>query len=343
MDKMFAVLERFAPEVMELMTTRYQVLGQILHNQPIGRRQLGKNVRCSERIVRTEIDLLKARGALQTSPAGIYLTAYGEEMLRDIDEFVPWLFNIQTLSEKLKERFGLEEVIIVLGDSFRSEFTHQDLGRAAAEYLRKKLYQGCILAVTGGTTLAQVANSMREGLNMNHVCVVPARGGLGEKVELQAGNIAAKIARSIGGQYRLLHIPDNIEESTAAALKKDIHISEVIKTIKSANILVHGIGPAMEMAQRRGLGAAEMDYLAQHDAKGEALRHYYDRQGQIIYEIPGIGLERSDLQNIQLVVAVAGGSNKAQAIKAVLNNGQEKVLITDEGAAQQIIFGKDEA
>ncbi|MCX5780868.1 MAG: transcriptional regulator [Firmicutes bacterium] len=342
MDELFAVLERFSPEVMELMTTRYQVLRQILHNQPIGRRQLGKNVRCSERIVRTEIDLLRARGALQTSPAGIYLTVCGEEMLRDIDEFVPWLFNIQTLSDQLKERFGLVEVIIVPGDSYGNEFTHRDLGRAAAEYLRKKLYQGCILAVTGGTTLAQMANSMREGLNLNHVCVVPARGGLGENVELQAGNIAAKIARSIGGQYRLLHIPDNIEESTAAALKKDIHISEVVKTIKAANILVHGIGPAMEMARRRGLGAVELKYLAQHDAQGESLRHYYDGQGQIIYEIPGIGLERSDLKNIQLVVAVAGGSNKAPAIKAVLKNRQEKVLITDEGAAQQIIFGKDE-
>ena len=342
MDKLFSVLERFAPEVMELMTTRYQVLRQILHNQPIGRRQLGKNVHCSERIVRSEIDLLKARGALQTSPAGIYLTEYGEEMLRDIDEYVPWLFNMQILSERLKAQFGLEEVIIVPGDSFQSEFTHKDLGRAAAEYLRKQLYQGCILAVTGGTTLAQVANFMREGLNFDQMKVVPARGGLGENVELQAGSIAAKIARSVGGQYRLLHIPDNVEESTAAALKKDIHISEVIRTIKSANILVHGIGPAMEMAQRRGLGAAEMAYLQKHAAQGEALRHYYDRSGQIIYEIPGIGLERSDLENIPLVVAVAGGSNKAQAIKAVLNNGQEKVLITDEGAAQQIICGKDE-
>jgi central glycolytic genes regulator len=280
-------------------------------------------------------------------------------LLHDIDVYVPWLFNIQTLSEKLKERFGLDEVIIVPGDSYLDEFTKKDLGRAGAdsyldeftkkdlgragaEFLRKKLYPSCILAVTGGTTLAQVADSMREGVNSNQVCVVPARGGLGQDVELQAGNIAAKIARSIGGQYRLLHIPDNVEESTAAALKKDIHISEVINTIKSANILVHGIGPAMEMANRRGLSPRELEYLQNHDAAGEALRYYYDRRGRIIFEIPGIGLERDDLKNIGLVVAVAGGSNKAQAIKAVLQNCQEKVLITDEGAAQQIIFGKDD-
>jgi central glycolytic genes regulator len=341
-NKLFAVMERFAPEVMEIMTIRYQILRQVLHNQPIGRRQLGKNVGCTERVVRTEIDALKARGALETTPAGIYLTSYGEEMLRDIDEIVPWLFNIQTLSERLTERFGLDEVIIVPGDSYLSEFTKKDLGRAAAEHLRKKLYPACILAVTGGTTLAQVADSMRESAAPSQVCVVPARGGLGENVELQAGNIAAKIARVIGGQYRLLHIPDNVEESTAAALKKDVHISEVVNTIKSAHILVHGIGPAMEMANRRGLSESEIKYLKKHGAVGEALRYYYDRLGKIIFEIPGIGLERNDLKNIKLIVAVAGGSNKAQAIKAVLNNGQEKVLITDEGAAQQIIFGKDD-
>lgn len=342
MNKLFSVIERFAPEVTEVMSTRYQILRQILHNQPIGRRQLGKNVRCTEREVRTEVDILKARGAVETTPAGIYLTVYGEELLRDIDDYVPWLFNLQTLSDKLKERFGLEEVIMVPGDSYLNEFTKKDLGRAGAEFLHKRLYPSCILAVTGGTTLAQVADFMREGAGTGQVCVVPARGGLGEDVELQAGNIAAKIATRIGGRYRLLHIPDNVEESTAAALKKDIHISEVIKTIKSANILVHGIGPAMEMANRRGLSDSDLEFLHNNDAIGEALRYYFDRRGKIIFEIPGIGLERGDLKNIGMVVAVAGGSNKAQAIKAVLQNGQEKVLITDEGAAQQIIFGKDE-
>jgi central glycolytic genes regulator len=140
-----------------------------------------------------------------------------------------------------------------------------------------------------------------------------------------------------------LHIPDNIEESTAAALKKDIHISEVINTIKSADILMHGIGPAMDMAGRRGLSDTEVDFLQEHEAKGEALRYYFDRWGKIIFEIPGIGLDQNDLQNIKLIVAVAGGSNKAEAIEAVLKNGQEDVLITDEGAAKQIIFGKDDS
>jgi central glycolytic genes regulator len=45
------------------------------------------------------------------------------------------------------------------------------------------------------------------------------------------------------------------------------------------------------------------------------------------------------LKNIQTIIAVAGGSDKAEAVKAVLSSGQESVLITDEGAAQKIVKG----
>lgn len=343
MSNLFAIMERFAPEAVEIMTNRYRVLQQIFYNQPIGRRQLTRNIGLTERVIRAEVDLLKSRGALQTTPLGIYLTDYGEEMLRDLEELVPGLFNIQSLGEKIKARFGLREVIIVPGDSNNDLLAKDDLGRAAAEYLRKILYPGCILAVTGGSTLAGVASMMREGIeDAQDIFVVPARGGLGENVETQAGNIAAKIAQTIGAQYRLLHIPDNLEQSTAEALKKDIHFSEVIKTIKSAHILIHGIGPAWEMADRRSLSAEEKKILQLHDARGEALRYYFDQWGKIIFEIPGIGLECEDVHHIDTIIAVAGGSHKAAAIEAVLSSGNEHILITDEGAAQKIIYGKDE-
>ncbi len=342
MNNFFTSVERLAPEAVEIMSNRYQVLKQVFYHQPIGRRQLTRNIGSTERIIRSEVDLLKSRGALQTTAAGIFLTPYGDEMLRDFEEFVPWLFNTQLLGERIKERFGLREVIIVPGDSYTDSLARDDLSRAGAEYLRKILYPGCVLAVTGGTTLAGLASMMRDGIDAADICIVPARGGLGEEVETQAGNIAAKIAQTIGAQYRLLHIPDNLEASTAEALKKDIHISEVIRTIKSANILIHGIGPATEMAQKRGLSKAEIEFLQLHEACGEALRYYFAQDGNIIFEIPGVGLERSDFNHIGTTVAVAGGSNKAAAIEAVLRSGQENILITDEGAAQQIIYGKDD-
>ncbi|HCF70551.1 MAG TPA: transcriptional regulator [Syntrophomonas sp.] len=341
MNQLFTIMERFAPEAIEIMEVRYQVLRQILHNAPVGRRQIARNTGCSERLVRTEVDTLRERGAIATTPAGLYLTACGQDLLNEIDEVIPYLFKINTLADRLKERFDLKEVIIVPGDSYGDALAKKDLGRAAARFLLNALYPGCVVAVTGGTTLAEMADAIK-GRNVPDVMVVPARGGLGEKMEQQASTIAARIAQAIGAQYRLLHIPDSLEQSTAEALKRDNHIREVVNLIKSSNLLIHGIGPAIEMANRRGLTAEQIQILNEGQAVGEALRYYFDNLGNIVYETPGIGLEGDDIASIDTVVAVAGGSNKAMAIESVLRNRRRDVLITDEGAAKKIICGKDD-
>lgn len=343
MDQLFTIMERFAPEAIEIMEVRYQVLRQILHNAPVGRRQIAKNTGCSERLVRSEVDALRERGAISITPAGLHLTPYGQQLLTDVDKFIPYLFKINTLADRLRQRFSLEEVIIVPGDSYLDDLTKKDLGRAAARFLLNRLYPGCIVAVTGGTTLAEMAGAMNTGTKIADVLVVPARGGLGENMEQQASTIAARIAQALGAQYRLLHIPDSLEQRTAAILKKDNYIQTVVGLIKSSHILVHGIGPAIEMANRRGLTEEQIKILKDRQAVGEAFRYYFDNMGNIVYETPGIGLEGDDIGNINTVVAVAGGSNKARAIEAVLNNRRRNVLITDEGAAKKIICGKDDS
>lgn len=344
MERIFTILERLVPEAKEMLEIRYQIIRHIKHKAPVGRRQIAKDLDCTERVIRREIDMLKARGAVNILPAGIILTPYGEELLREIDEVMPFLFNTQYLSKQLKNMFNLEEVVIVPGDSFIDYVTKKDLGRVAARYLQKVLYSGAVVAVTGGTTLAEMSEAVGSDVPYPDVLIVPARGGLGEEMELQAGTIAAKIAKAIGAQYRLLHIPDNLEESTAEILKEDVHIKDVVGKIKSCNILVHGIGSAMEMAARRGLTAEEVSRLEERGAVGEALRYYFDADGNIVYAMPGIGLELDDLAHIKKVIAVAGGQNKAEAIAAVMRHGYPKVLITDEGAANRIvsrIMGKD--
>lgn len=337
MERIFTILERLVPEAKEMLEGRYQIIRHIKHKAPVGRRQLARDLGYTERLVRREIDILRARGAVNILPAGIVLTPYGEELLREIDEVMPFLFNTQYLSKQLKNMFNLEEVVIVPGDSFIDYVTKKDLGRVAARYLQKVLYSGAVVAVTGGTTLAEMSEAVGSDVFYPDVLIVPARGGLGEEMELQAGTIAAKIARAIGAQYRLLHIPDNLEENTAEILKEDVHIKDVVTKIKACDILIHGIGSAMEMAARRGLTSEETNYLEEKKAVGEALRYYLDGDGNIVYAVPGIGLELSDLLNIKKVIAVAGGQNKAEAIAAVLRHGGPRILITDEGAAGKIV------
>ena len=337
MDQLFSLMERFAPEALELMIVRYQILRQVFYQEPIGRRQISKSLGYPERTVRSEVETLRTKGALYTTAAGIFLTPYGQSLLREIDQYIPFLYRTQTLAYEIKNMFNLVEVVVVPGDCTQNQLVKKDLGAAAARYLQRILKPGCILAVTGGTTLAEMAAAMDHGSVMENVLVVPARGGLGEEMEQQAGTIAARIANSLGAQYRLLHIPDNLEESTAQVLLQDSHVHGIIQTIKSSDILVHGIGSALEMASRRNFTSAELEQLRESGAVGEALRYYFDKAGKIVFEVAGIGLEQSDLAKIPEIVAVAGGSHKGEAIRAVLNGCRTTVLITDEGAALKIL------
>jgi central glycolytic genes regulator len=137
MDRILLVLERLAPEAIELIDTRYRILRHVYYHEPIGRRQLCKELKLSERTVRSEIEKLKARGAALSTSAGINLSPSGRKLLQDISDIVPSLFSIQPLAEKIKQSFHIKEAIIVPGDSSEDYLSHKDLGRAAAGYLRK--------------------------------------------------------------------------------------------------------------------------------------------------------------------------------------------------------------
>ena len=80
-----------------------------------------------------------------------------------------------------------------------------------------------------------------------------------------------------------------------------------------------------------------MKQLHDRGAVGEALRYYFDKEGKIVFEVAGFGLEKTDLAQIPEIVAVAGGSHKGEAIRAVLKGCRTTVLITDEGAALEIL------
>ncbi|MGE5398291.1 MAG: sugar-binding transcriptional regulator [Chitinophagales bacterium] len=330
-------LERLAPEALDVVRIRYRVLKEILYNQPIGRRQIASRVKCSERTARAEIELLKEKGIVDITPAGIILTGYGVELLEEIGQVIPYVEGLGSLAENLRQRFHLENVHLVPGDSYTDIYTKKDLGRTAARLVRSLLFPGCTLAVTGGTTLAEMACAMTPEPFGEGVLVLPARGGLGEEMEEQANVIAARIAKAIGANYRLLHIADSLNEETIQLLIGNPGVAEILDQLKKCDILVHGIGSAKEMACRRGLPDEALMIMEGKKAVGEAFRYYFNQMGEIVYCLPGIGLEFEDLRSIPRVVAVAGGSNKARAIESVLSSHPGGILVTDEGAARAIL------
>ena len=332
-----STLRKIAPELTTLIERRYTVLRNVYFAQPLGRRVLAARLKWPERMVRKELDFLREQGLVAVDPNGMVVTVAGERVLQELKAYVRELHGLVDLERALARHLGLRQVIVVPGDCDSDPTVKKDLARATARYLHEILREGDILAVAGGTTLAEVAHSLPPAARPFHVTVVPARGGLGEDVEIQANTVAAQIAQALGGTYRLLHVPDDLGEDALQTILAEPRVREVVELIRSANVVLHGIGHAEEMARRRGLGAEPMRLLQEGHAVGEAFGYYFDRDGRMIYATSSVGLRWEDLAAIDQVIAVGGGSHKAEAALAVLSSGYQDVFITDEGAGRLML------
>lgn len=337
MEKLVRLQQKIVPESFDLIERRYQILRMICFFQPVGRRHVAEHLGLQERTVRNEAEFLKRQGFLVAGPMGMELTEEGEEVLLELESHVKILRGFSQLEDTLCRFLGLNKVLTVPGDSDMDETAKKEMARTAARYLKSTVKENDIIAVTGGTTMAEVANSLSPSVCERDILVVPARGGLGEDAEKQANTVAVKIAHGLGGRYRLLYVPDDLGKEAIQKIMSEPKIEEVLNYIRSASIVMHGIGTAEEMARRRGFSDKQLDELKALGAVGEAFGYYVDKKGETVYTTTSIGLKLEDLASVNNVVAVGGGSSKVAAVISVMSNRYQDVLITDEGAARGIV------
>lgn len=331
------ILKLVSPETTDSFFRRYSILRTIDHLAPVGRRVLAETLQTGERIIRTELEALKQLDLIETGTSGVSLTARGQGALTAMAPYMLELLGLPTMERQVSEHLGIPRVILVPGDSSADPLVQRELGRAAARVLIQEIREGDIIAITGGTSMSAVADSVHS--QRHRVTVVPGRGALGERVEIQANTIAAKLAQALGGNYRLLHAPDNLSRHALEELVQEPGIAEVLALIHRSTLLVHGIGDALEMAARRQAPPERIDALEELKAAAETLGYYFNHQGQIVWQANSIGLGIDDLENIKTVIVVAGGTAKAQAIRAVAAHHKWNILVTDQGAAEAILQG----
>lgn len=337
MDKLIALQQKIVPEILPLLLSRYQILRSIRFLQPVGRRALADKLQLQERKIRNEVDILKEQELVSYSSSGMQVTQEGDLLLWQLEEYIREIQGISLLEEIIAKNYQIKRVIIVPGDSDQDQSVKKDLARVTAQFLLQNLKDGSILAVTGGTTLAEVASALLTPTLKRNITVVPARGGLGEDVEIQANTVAANIAKGLGASYRLLHAPDDLRAKTMQSIAGEPKIKELLELLRQANMVLHGIGSAEEMARRRGTPTEKVNEILHKGAVGEAFGYYFAQDGTVVHSTSSVGLQLNELGLINEVVAVAGGRSKAMAVKAVLSNASRNVLIIDEGAARAVV------
>lgn len=334
---------KIVPEILDMLELRYQILRNVYYNQPIGRRGIANKLNIGERTVRTEVNILKKQGLIDIGTTGMYITEDGKTVIDNLEGVIRELKGITELEKRLRSILNIKNIIIVPGDCDNNELVLKDLAKAASSYLSKVVKDEYIIGVTGGSTIAKVADEMPQGKIADDILVIPARGGLGRDVETQSNTIAAKLAKKLEGSYRLLHVPDSIDKKTLEAMLELKEVTEVIQLFDKMNVLLFGIGRADVMAMRRSLSQDQIDIILNRGAVGEAFGHYFDIKGNEVWKSLSVGIDLDVFKKVHTVIGVAGGEKKAEAIMSIASLREDMTLVMDEAAANRIIKIANEA
>ncbi|PRO65574.1 sugar-binding transcriptional regulator [Alkalicoccus urumqiensis] len=338
MNMLLDLQKKLLPDLVDTLGLRYRILRFIRLMEPIGRRTLATNLDMSERTLRGEVTFLKTQGLVTFQSTGMALTEEGHTLLNQLETVMKEVFDTQSMEEELQVHLGIEEVHIVPGDSDVHGWVKKELGRTAVGVVKQRLQpSGNIIAVTGGTSIAAVAEMLVPDSDLKEALFVPARGGLGEQVENQANTICATMARKAMGSYRLLHVPDQLSREAYDSLINEPSVQSILKLIHSATMVIHGIGDAQTMAERRSTSPEVLEKLRRKKAIAEAFGYYFNAEGEIVHKVLTIGLQLEDLEHTDAILAVAGGASKAEAVEAYMKKAPAQVLVTDEGAAKRML------
>jgi len=254
------------------------------------------------------------------------------------------------LEARLEAVFGLQEAIVIpaVGDTSRSLLNA--LGTVAADFLLERLRDGDVLAITPGTTVQAVVQSI-ETTRPYRVEVVPILGAIQGQIESDMNYLATNLADRLGGKSYQLHAPAFVEtREHGEVLRSMAPVKDILDIARQANIALLGIGTVdadvSRFVQFTALSAEDLKHIANDcGGVGEISAHVYDLQGQPCdaeYGDRVIGLTLAEIQKIPFRIGVAASAAKALPIYGALRGGYLHALITDEAAACGVLGLFDE-
>jgi len=251
------------------------------------------------------------------------------------------------LEQQLATRYGLEscEVAPDLGEE---GLPLRALGLAGAGFLRRVIESGehAVIGLGHGRTLAAAVQHLPR-FDAGGTRFVSLLGGLTRNYAANPHDVMHRMAEKTGAQSYVMPVPffANSAEDRAILLAQP-GVREVFDMSNGAGLKVVGIGTADADAQLVASGMIEPREIAEINAAGgagEMLGHFFDAAGHVLETTLTARTLAVDLDGPEgsHVVAVAGGPGKVAAVRAVLNSGRLRGLITDEATAMALMQDAD--
>ena len=246
------------------------------------------------------------------------------------------------IEDILKDRFSLKEAFVVQTPKGKNGIKPA-IGKTAAIY-----FQGCakddlIIGIGWGSTLREMSRAIQKKHLVNSQLVL-LHGHFPQRLDESPYEVIGRLADAFdvpGYNISAPAVADTPESREIIISEKSINSS--LKMAKNADLAIIGIGNGSEncsLVKAGFLNNDEIKRLRSLGAIGEVCGYFYDKNGSSVqtgYENRIIGVNLDDLKKIDLVIGVAGGNYKKDAILGALRGGYIDTLITDEATAAQIV------
>lgn len=288
---------------------------------------------------KTKSEIADALGLSRFKVARLIDQALEEGIVRFvIDE--PGDINL-ALSEALRVRYGLKAAFVLEGPDLTAGQVTKPLGTLAAQFLEEVLEDGMKLGVSWGRTMAALAGALSDLPRVDVVQVAGAPAGL--EIAQNPVELVHTFAKASGGAAFPVYGPMwAADPALIERLRAEPGIARALAEWERLDALVVGIGSwaPVESCLAQGFPAAWRDEVMGGGVIGDICATLIDAEGREVaspLRSHGLCIHAEQLRRIPNVIGVAGGQEKAAAIRSALRGQWVQTLITDAGVARRLL------
>lgn len=255
------------------------------------------------------------------------------------------------VESELEDKYGLLEAIVASADPEHDfAMARRDISEFAADYFLRVVGDGMVVSVCWSTFVSGMVDQIVRKIDATRdrpadLELVQSFGVVmsGEQ-DLAIFDAPRRLATALGAKLHLVMAP-GIAASIGAhrALMEDPAVAGVLALARKSDAAFLGIGAVdgeSNLVRAAGAFPGLLAKLKKRGVVGDMNGRFFDRHGNPVEsEIDErlIGLTLDELRELPLVVGVSGGPGKYEALRASLEGGLVKTVITDVDNARRLL------
>ncbi|MBV7273446.1 winged helix-turn-helix transcriptional regulator [Clostridium sp. PL3] len=258
------------------------------------------------------------------------------------------------LEERLKETFGLKDVVIAPSpkDSslestrFKMENRRKLVAIEGARYLERIIKEDDVLGISWGSTMYYLINFLNPCQKVD-ATFVTLHGSISCcENELDVRTLVTRMAKVFSGtNYHILAEGLMSSKNVADSIKKEKSITKVFDMFDKVNISICGIGsfyPNLDskLSKREYITESELKNLTSKNVYGDIILRFFDENGKECdteLKERTITIDFEKFKKIKTKITLAADDSKAHAVLSALKGNLIDVLITDYSLGNSIM------